>query len=281
MSLKFRTLLFSFCVAVLTSPMSTGFAQEQKATPGIKPAVIANEMSEDEMMKTFSLLLVYNQMAQMKTQLENDGFKLDDAAAIDAVKKVFAGEEVGVPQEKIVTVMTEMQKRVMAARADQQQKLEAQREEMMAQMKEMAAKNKAAGDAYRAENAKKEGVKTLDGGVQYEVMVEGTGPTPEPTDKIKINYHGTFTDGTVFDSTVEEIGGKKPEPYTSSASGFVDGFNTAVQAMPVGSKWKLTIPPEQAYKMGSPGLMEPNKTLVFEVELLEIVPSESAPAAGQ
>ena len=264
--------------------MSIGVAQEQGATPGIKPAVIADEMSEEEMMKTFSLLLVYNQMAQMKTQLENDGFKLDDAAAIDAVKKVFAGEEVGVPQEKIVTVMGEMQKRVMAARAQQQQKLEAQREQMMAQMKELAAKNKVAGDAYLAENAKKEGVKTLDGGVQYEVMVEGSGATPKPTDKIKINYHGTFLDGTVFDSTVEEIRGKTPEPYTSSASGFVDGFNTAVQAMPVGSKWKLTIPAEQAYKMGRPGLMEPNKTLIFEVELLEILAPESAevaPPAGQ
>lgn len=279
MSFRLSALLFSFCVAVLTAPMSNVFAQEQPAVPGIKPAVISDEMSEEELLKTFSTLLVYNQMAQMKNQLENDGFKIDGDAAIEATKKVFAGEEVGVPQAKIVAVMSEMQKRVMAARAEKQKELQAQREKMMEEMKVLAAKNKATGDAYLAENAKKEGVKTLDGGVQYEVLVEGKGATPEPTDKIKINYHGTFIDGTVFDSTIEEIRGKTPAPYTSSASGFVDGFNTAVQAMPVGSKWKVSIPSDQAYKMGRPGAMEPNKTLIFEVELLEIIAENPAPAA--
>ena len=69
-------------------------------------------------------------------------------------------------------------------------------------------------------------------------------------------------------------------PYDSSASGFVNGFNTAIQAMPVGSKWKISIPSEQAYKMGRPG-MPPNKTLIFEVELLDILTEKAAAPAGK
>lgn len=274
MSFKSKSLSSILCAAVLTMATSNALAQDQGAIPGIKPAVIATDMSDEEMMKTFSLLLVYNQLAQMKMQLKGDGFELDEKMALEGARRLFEGEEVGVPMEKIQMVMSEMQKKVMAVRQKKQQEMKVKQEEMMAQMKELAAKNEAEGKAYLAENAKKEGVVTLDGGVQYEVMVEGTGPKPQPNDKVKINYHGMFIDGTVFDSTIESTRGEPVEPYVAPANIFVEGFTAALQAMPVGSKWRVSIPSDKAYKMGGRG-MPPNKTLIFELELLEIV-SDSA-----
>jgi len=262
--------------------MANVFAQEQGGIPGIKPAAVATEMSEEELTKTASLLLFYNQIAQMKMKLKGDGIALDEESALEGARRALAGEEVGVPMEKIQSVMGQMQKKVMAIRAKKQKEMEAQREVMMEKMKELAAKNKAEGEAYLAENGKKEGVQMLENGVQYEVMVAGNGPKPKPTDKIKINYHGMFVDGTVFDSTVKPIQGQPVEPYVAPANAFVAGFNSAVQAMPVGSKWRISIPSDQAYKMGGRG-MEPNKTLIFEVEMLEIVGANetAAPTGGQ
>ena len=171
------------------------------------------------------------------------------------------------------TIMNTLQKRAQKA----QQK---RREEMMVKMKALAEKNKADETAYFAENAKKLGVQTLDGGVQYEVMVEGSGPKPKLTDEVKINYHGMFIDGTVFDSTVEPPRGQEAKPSVVPLSAFaVEGFKTALLAMPVGSKWKVSIPADVAYKMGGQ-LMEPNKTLIFEIELLEIIPADFAPAGN-
>jgi len=202
MSFKFSNLVLTLCLVALTAPLPKAIAQDEAAAPGIKPAAIAKEMTEEEMLKTFSILIGYNQIGEIKAQLDNDGIAIDGDAAIEGARRAFAGEEVGIPIEEITTVMGEMQKRVLAARAEQQKDMQAQREKMMAQLKETAAKNRAAGEAYLKENGAKAGVKTLEGGVQYEVLTEGTGPKPMPSDKIKINYHGTFIDGTVFDSTV-------------------------------------------------------------------------------
>lgn len=263
-----------FSLAVLAIPASSAFAQGEGGVPGIKPANVATEMSEEEMMKKASTILIYNRLGQMLVQLKADGIELDMEAGMEGARRALAGEPIGVSMEEAQTIMGKLQQRA-------QQSQQKRRTEMMAQMKELAAKNKAEGDAYLTENGKKEGVKTLDGGVQYEIMVAGTGPIPKPSDKIKINYHGMFVDGTVFDSTTAPTRGQEPKPYEAPANAFVDGFNAAVQAMPVGSKWRVSIPSDQAYKMGGRG-MEPNKTLIFEIEMLEIVDSASnpAPSAG-
>ena len=282
MSFKSNVLFSVICLAALATPVTAVVAQGTAAIPGIKPAAVATELSEAELMKKASLILFYNQVAQMKLQLDRDGIALDSKSALEGVRRALEGEEVGVPIDDIKAVMTQMQKKVMAIRASQQKEMEAQREEMMAKMQELAAKNKTAGEAYLAENGKKEGVKTLANGVQYEVMVAGTGAKPKPTDKIKINYHGTAIDGKVFDSTIKPPGGRPAEPYVSSASGFVKGFNAAVQEMPVGSKWKVTIPSDLAYGLRGGGPIEPNQTIIFEVELLEILAEgEAAPGQGQ
>ena len=278
MSFKSTVLFSSLCVAVLAAPMANVFAQDQGGIPGIKPAAVETKMTEEEMIKKASTILIYNQLGQMLVALKQDGIELDQEAAIEGARRALAGEPLGITMDEAQSVMKNLQQKAEAGRA----KLQA---EMMTKMKEMAAKNDAEGKAYFAENAKKPTVKTLlDGGVQYEVMVAGTGAKPQPTDKVKINYHGTYVNGEVFDSTLG-IEGKKPAaPFTNSASGFVPGFNAALQSMTVGSKWKIAISGDQGYGLQGRGPIGPNQTILFEVELLEIVDgagSGTAPSGGQ
>lgn len=132
---------------------------------------------------------------------------------------------------------------------------------------EKAAKNQAEGDKFLTENKAKPVVTTLPSGLQYQVIKEGTGPKPAATDKVKTHYHGMLIDGTVFDSSVE-----RGEPITFPVSGVIKGWTEALQLMPVGSKWKLFIPAALAYGDRQAGpKIGPNSTLIFEVELLEIV----------
>jgi len=126
---------------------------------------------------------------------------------------------------------------------------------------------KKAGEAFLAENKKKPGVVTLPSGLQYEIMKKGDGPIPVATDKVKCHYHGTLIDGTVFDSSVD-----RGQPAEFPVNGVIQGWVEALQLMPVGSKWKLFIPSGLAYGDNAAGPKIPGgSTLVFEVELLEIV----------
>ena len=123
------------------------------------------------------------------------------------------------------------------------------------------------GDAYLAENGKKDGVITLESGMQYEIMTEGTGEKPTASSTVKTHYHGCLIDGTVFDSSVD-----RGEPAEFPVNGVIAGWTEALQLMPVGSKWKLHIPHNLAYgERGAGGAIKPYAALVFEVELLEIV----------
>lgn len=124
-----------------------------------------------------------------------------------------------------------------------------------------------AGKEFLAKNAKREGVMTLDSGLQYEVITEGEGAIPSSTDSVKCHYHGTLIDGAVFDSSVQ-----RGEPATFPVNGVIAGWVEALQLMPIGSKWKLFVPSELAYgEQGAGQQIGPHTTLVFEVELLEIV----------
>lgn len=126
---------------------------------------------------------------------------------------------------------------------------------------------KQAGTAFLAENAKREGVVTLESGLQYEVVTAGNGATPSAADQVKVHYHGSLIDGTVFDSSVQ-----RGEPATFGVTQVISGWVEALQLMPVGSKWRLFIPSELAYgAQGAGQHIAPHSTLVFEVELLEIV----------
>jgi len=122
------------------------------------------------------------------------------------------------------------------------------------------------GEEFLAENKNKPGVVTLSSGLQYEVMVEGTGAKPAATDRVKTHYHGTLVDGTVFDSSVE-----RGEPISFAVNGVIPGWTEALQLMNVGSKWKLFVPYNLAYgERGSGPVIGPYSTLIFEVELLDI-----------
>ena len=127
--------------------------------------------------------------------------------------------------------------------------------------------NKAAGEAFLAENAKKEGVVTTASGLQYKVIKEGKGEVPTETSTVKVNYKGTLIDGTEFDSSY-----KRNEPTTFRANQVIKGWTEALTMMPVGSKWELYIPQELAYgARETGGSIKPFSTLIFEVELLEVV----------
>ena len=120
---------------------------------------------------------------------------------------------------------------------------------------------------FLAENKNRDGVIELPSGLQYEVVVQGDGELPSASDTVKCHYHGTLIDGTVFDSSVE-----RGQPAELPVSAVIPGWVEALQLMPVGSKWRLYVPPELAYgEQGAGGVIKPNATLIFEIELLEIV----------
>lgn len=130
----------------------------------------------------------------------------------------------------------------------------------------ISKKNREEGQAFLAENAKREGVVTLPSGLQYEIISEGTGRKPKASDTVQVHYHGTLIDGTMFDSSVN-----RGEPATFGVTQVIPGWVEALQLMPVGSKWKLFIPSELAYgAQGAGQAIGPHTTLVFEVELLDI-----------
>ena len=124
--------------------------------------------------------------------------------------------------------------------------------------------NKKAGEEFMAKMAKKDGVKELGNGVLYEVLTEGTGAVAADTSRVKVHYEGTLIDGTVFDSNLER------DPTVFGASQVIPGFKAALTTMPVGSKWKVYIPQDQAYGPQDMGNIKPFSALIFTIDLLSI-----------
>ena len=140
------------------------------------------------------------------------------------------------------------------------------RERMQAEAELKAQAAAAVGRDYLASNALRDGVVVLPSGLQYEVLVTGEGAKPGRDDHVRTHYHGTLIDGTVFDSSYE-----RGQPAEFPVGGVIAGWVEALQLMTVGSKWKLTIPHHLAYGERGAGSIPPFSTLVFEVELLDIV----------
>lgn len=138
---------------------------------------------------------------------------------------------------------------------------------MLANNEEEASKNLEEGLLYLSNNLNNEGVKETESGLQYKIMKEGSGNSPTIDDHIKCHYHGTLLNGTVFDSSVESM-----QPAVFPVNAVIKGWVEALLMMTVGAKWRLFIPSDLAYgDQGAAGLIGPNATLVFDVELLEIV----------
>ena len=128
-----------------------------------------------------------------------------------------------------------------------------------------ASKQAEAGNKFLADNKTRAGVVTTESGLQYEVLVEGKGAKPNPDQSVEVHYHGTLIDGTVFDSSVQ-----RGETISFPVTGVIPGWVEALQLMPVGSKWKLTIPSDLAYGNRAQGAIPAGSVLVFEVELISI-----------
>ncbi len=133
-------------------------------------------------------------------------------------------------------------------------------------MLEKYGKNIAEGEAFLKQNAKRDSVKQTASGLQYKILTAGTGDIPTATDRVKVNYEGRLTDGTVFDSSY-----KRGQPATFACNQVIKGWTEALTMMPVGSKWELYIPQELGYADREAGKIPPFSTLIFTVELLEIV----------
>lgn len=176
---------------------------------------------------------------------------VDDFAA--GVAAVFSGEKPRMSydeaKEEIRNFFQVMEERQRAAAA------------------EMGKVNAAAGEAFLKENGSRAEVKTTASGLQYEVLQEGTGATPEAGDQVMVHYTGKLIDGTVFDSSVE-----RGEPATFGVTQVIPGWVEALQLMKAGSKWRLFIPSNLAYgPNGAGGVIGPNATLIFDVELIQVI----------
>lgn len=140
-------------------------------------------------------------------------------------------------------------------------------EYMLWQNEEEAHRNQREGTKYLLNNVKIEGVIETNSGLQYKIIKDGNGPIPTAESMVKCHYHGVLLDGTVFDSSVESR-----HPAVFPVTGVIQGWAEALQLMKVGSKWRLFVPPNLAYgEQGIGGMIGPNETLIFDVELIEIV----------
>ena len=134
--------------------------------------------------------------------------------------------------------------------------------------------NLAKGNAFLKKNGARKNVVTLKSGLQYEVLKKGTGIIPNEEDNVEVHYHGTLIDGEVFDSSID-----REEPASFGVNGVIKGWTEALQLMKEGAKWKLCIPADIAYGENGSNSIGPNETLVFEVELLKVIPKPEEPIA--
>ncbi len=151
----------------------------------------------------------------------------------------------------------------------------AYQQQQQAKVAAVADKNQTDGDAFLAKNAKADGVKVTDSGLQYEVLRDGKGKSPLATDTVKVHYQGTLTDGTKFDSSYD-----RGAPADFPVSGVIPGFAEGLQLMQEGAKYRFTIPAAIAYGADGPPSIGPNQVLVFEVEMIEVVSQSGAKKEG-
>jgi FKBP-type peptidyl-prolyl cis-trans isomerase FklB len=178
--------------------------------------------------------------------------EINSSLLVKAINDVKAGKPMLTEEQANACMMNVMQ-------GINEKKMEAARKEAEPVKKE--------GQAFLTENKKRSGVVALPSGLQYEIIKEGTGEKPTADARVRVHYQGSLIDGTIFDSSIQ-----RGEPIVFGVGEVIRGWTEALQLMPVGSKWKLFIPSDLAYGDRQAGpLIRPGSTLVFDVELLEIV----------
>jgi len=196
---------------------------------------------------------------QIGGDFERQGIELDREALIKGIEDALSEAKPLLTLQEMRSTLVELKKRIDATQKER--------------LKEAAEENRAAGQAFLAENSKKEGVKTLPSGLQYRVLEEGEGSPPKATDTVTVHYRGTLINGTEFDSSYS-----RNEPATFRADRVIEGWKEALQMMKPGAKYALFIPPELAYgKRGAGSQIGPNSALIFEVELISVQPEEEQP----
>jgi len=217
--------------------------------------------------KNFKQQSSYGMGLDIGSSLKGNEVEVDLDALLSGIKDSLSGAKSKIPQEELQKVMTELQTQINA-RAE-------------ARFKALSAKNKKEGQEFLLTNRGKPGIKVLESGVQYKVLKTGKGVTPRETDVLKAHYHGTLTDGTVFDSSIDR---KPSQPLEFTMGDVIPGWAEALKRMKVGDKWQIFIPSELAYDAEPPpgSVIGPNAVLVFEIDLLDAAPAaKAAPATSR
>lgn len=206
-------------------------------------------LKTDEDKISYSMGLMFGQRVKTDMpQLNMDGF-------LQGIQDGYAGSEPKLTQEEMqATIQSYQQKR---------------QQEQLAEMNKKADENKAKGDAYLAENAKRKGIETTKTGLQIETLKAGAGAQPAKDSKVTVHYTGSLLDGTVFDSSRD-----RGEPVTFKLSDVIPGWTEGLQLMKEGGQAKLVIPSNLAYGPGGNRAIGPNETLIFDVELIKVEKGE-------
>jgi FKBP-type peptidyl-prolyl cis-trans isomerase FklB len=208
--------------------------------------------AELQELKTDKEKTSYSMGVATGTQMKRQSIDVDVDIFAKGLKDSISGGKLQMTEQEIQETLKTFQQALAAKQAEKS--------------KQLADTNRKEGEAFLAENKKKEGVKTLPSGLQYKMLTEGSGKMPKETDTVTTHYRGTLLDGTEFDSSF-----KRGQPASFPVNGVIKGWTEALQLMKEGSKWQLFIPSDLAYgERGAGGQIGPNATLIFEVELISI-----------
>jgi len=240
--MKVKPILLFALVASLTIPLR---AQDSVAPGQTAPATQRDKVS-------------YGIGVQVAKTLKAQGIDINPDLLVKGLRDGLTGQKLLMSDEDLSTTMTALQQEVT--------------QKQMAERAKQADENKKVGDAFMAENGKKDGVVTLPSGLQYKVVKPADGKKPTDADTVTCNYRGTLIDGTEFDKS--EAG----QPASFQVGAVIPGFKEALKLMPVGSRWQFFIPPNLAYgDRGAGNVIGPNTTLIFEVELVSIKDATAHP----
>jgi FKBP-type peptidyl-prolyl cis-trans isomerase FklB len=207
--------------------------------------------AEDTLLKTDKEKTSYSMGMNVGTGFKQQSIDVDADIFIKGFKDALSGTKPLLTDDEMRSAVLALQKEVVAKQTEK--------------MKSVGDKNKKEGEAFLAENKKKEGIKTLPSGLQYKIIKIGTGKMPKATETVTTNYRGALVDGTEFDSSY-----KRGEPTTFPVNGVIPGWTEALQLMKTGSKWQLFIPSNLAYGERGAGPIGPNAVLIFDIELISI-----------
>ena len=219
---------------------------EEASKPKAGASVAAAVALESEIQK-----VSYIMGTNIGGQIKGEAFEVDIPSLTLGLSDAVAGNEPKLSEDEVKAVIEAFQAKMMA--------------EQEASAKLVAETNIKEGEAFLAANAKKEGVVVLESGLQYKILTAGTGAIPTPENTVEVHYKGTLLDGTEFDSSF-----KRGVPAQFGVTQVIPGWVEALQLMKEGAKWELYVPADLAYGPGGTGgLIGPNQTLIFEVELLK------------